>query len=52
MKNLIVISKEEAKIINGGTIIAGVEFFGVCFGIFYAGWECGRGIGREIKSWF
>lgn len=52
MKNLVNITEDEAKRIHGGTIVAGVEFFGVCVAIFYAGWECGRGLAREVKTWF
>lgn len=46
------LSEKEAIFINGGSISAGVEFVAICVGIFYAGWECGRGLGREVKSWF
>jgi hypothetical protein len=52
MKNFRNISEDEAKLINGGSITAGVEFFGICAAIFYAGWECGRGMALEVKSWF
>ena len=52
MKNFVDITEDEAKRIQGGAIVEGVEFFGICVAIFYAGWECGRGLAREVKSWF
>lgn len=52
MENFSSISEKEAKLVNGGSIIEGIELFGVCVAIFYAGWECGRGLAREVKSWF
>jgi hypothetical protein len=52
MEKLRNLSEAEARRISGGSIAAGVEFFGICLAIFYAGWECGRGLAREVKSWF
>ena len=52
MKNFVNISEEEAKRTFGGAIADGVEFFGACVALLYAGWECGRGLAREVKSWF
>ena len=52
MKPFNSISQKDAKLINGGAIIDGIEAVGICVGLFYAGWECGRGLAREVKSWF
>ena len=52
MKENIYLSEDEVKLINGGAIVEGVEFFGICVALFLAGWEVGRGMAREVKSWF
>lgn len=51
MKDFIILSDKEAKLINGGSMLNGASFVGVCVALFMAGWECGRAVGREIKSW-
>lgn len=52
MKQFKSISQKDAKLINGGSIMAGIEAVAICVGLFYAGWECGRGMAKEVKSWF
>ena len=52
MEKFIELTEEEGKIICGGTINAGIEFVGLCIAIFAAGFECGRSLAREVKTWF
>jgi hypothetical protein len=52
MKTFETLSESEARLVIGGTINAGIEFFGICAALFIAGWECGRGLAQEVKTWF